>query len=93
MDIDPYLQKTELMIALLKKAGADIYLSGPSGRNYLEIEKFRQNDIGIKFFKFSPPVYPQRFPGFETNMSAIDLLFNIGPQSAEIVAASGEMED
>jgi len=93
MDIDSSLQKTDLMIALLKKAGADIYLSGPSGRNYLEIEKFSQNNIGLKFFKYSPPIYEQRFPGFETNMSAIDLLFNVGPQACEVITDSGEIED
>ena len=93
LNIDPELEKTDLLIALLKSVGADIYLSGPSGRNYLEFDKFQQNNIGLKFFKFQHPVYKQRYPGFEPNMAAIDLLFNVGPQSAEIIKASGAIED
>ena len=93
LNIDPELEKTDLLIALLKSVGADIYLSGPSGRNYLEFDKFLQNNIGLKFFKFQHPVYKQRYPGFEPNMAAIDLLFNVGSQSAEIIKTSGAIED
>jgi hypothetical protein len=93
MDMDPSLEKTDLIIHLLKSAGADIYLSGPSGKNYLDIEKFRQNNVDLKFFKFNHPVYAQRYPGFEPNMSGIDLLFNMGPQASELIDASGAIED
>jgi hypothetical protein len=92
--VDPSLEKTDLMIALLKSAQhADTYLSGPSGRNYLQFEKFPQNNIDLKFFKFNHPVYPQRYPGFEANMTAIDLLFNVGPEASKIIEASGSIED
>jgi hypothetical protein len=92
LNVAPDLQKTDLMIALLKSVGADIYLSGPSGRNYLESDKFPQNNIGLKYFKFQHPVYEQRYPGFEPDMAAIDLLFNLGPQASEIVKVSGSIE-
>lgn len=93
MGIDPSLHQTDAIIAALKNAGADIYLSGPSGRNYLEFEKFSQNNIILKFFKFNHPIYTQRFTGFEPNMCALDLLFNMGPESSEIIAASGNIGD
>jgi len=93
LGIDPRLEKTDLMIALLKKAGADIYLSGPSGRIYLEIVKFGQNYIDLKYFNFQHPVYPQRYPGFEPNMSSIDLLFNTGPMASRIMQNSGNIAD
>jgi hypothetical protein len=92
LGIDPNLHKTDLIIACLKSAGADIYLSGPSGRNYLEFDKFPQNKIDLKFFKFQHPVYRQRYPGFEPNLSAIDLLFNMGPKASEIIKMSGIIE-
>ena len=93
MNVDPSLQKTDLMIALLKKAGADVYLSGPSGTTYLEEEKFAENNVGLKFFRFEHPEYKQRFSGFEPNMSAIDLLFNMGPGAAETIRTCGSVED
>lgn len=91
--VDPHLEKTDLMIGLLKAAGADVYLSGPSGRKYLELEKFPQNNIQLKFFDFQHPVYKQRYPGFEPNMSAIDLLFNTGTAAAELIRNSGRICD
>ncbi len=64
MNVDHGLEKTNLMIALLKEAGAEVYLSGPSGKDYLEVEKFQQNNIELKFFDFQHPVYPQEISGF-----------------------------
>jgi hypothetical protein len=93
LDIDPRLQKTDYMIALLKSVSADDYLSGPSGKAYLEYNKFVENNISLKFFKFQHPVYKQRYPGFEPAMSAIDLLFNAGKQSSEIINKSGSIEN
>jgi hypothetical protein len=64
MSVDPSLEKTDLMVALLKNAGADVYLSGPSGRDYLERDRFPPSNIQLKFFEFQHPEYPQRYPGF-----------------------------
>ena len=47
----------------------------------------------LKFFNFKSPVYKQKYPGFEPDMSAIDLLFNMGPHAGEIINASGSLED
>jgi hypothetical protein len=93
LGVNPDLRQTDMIVACLKNAGADVYLSGPSGRTYLEMDKFSQNNIDLKFFKFQHPVYPQRYPGFEPNMSAIDLLFNMGSQSEEIVKNSGSIQE
>jgi hypothetical protein len=91
LGLDPELRKTDLLIALLRSVGADIYLSGPSGRNYIDFAKFPQNNIDLRFFEFQHPVYKQRYPGFEPAMAAIDLLFNLGPQASEIIKASGSI--
>jgi hypothetical protein len=93
LNVAPELQKTDLLVALLKDVGADVYLSGPSGRNYLEVGQFPQNNIVLKYFKFHHPVYQQRYPGFEPEMSVIDLLFNLGPQASDIIDAAGSIED
>jgi hypothetical protein len=93
LNFAPELQKTDLLIALLKAVGADVYLSGPSGRNYLDFGQFPQNNIVLKYFKFQHPVYQQRYPGFEPEMSVIDLLFNLGPEAGSIINATGGIED
>jgi hypothetical protein len=92
MALDSSLPITELIIAMVKGAGGDTYLSGPSGKDYLRFEKFSHLGIGLNFFRFDHPVYKQRYSGFEPFMSAIDLLFNTGPQAARIIKTSGAVE-
>ena len=62
MNVPGNLEKTDLMVSLLRNADAGVYLSGPSGSDYLELDKFSQNNIELKYFKFEHPVYKQRFP-------------------------------
>ena len=89
LSLDPGLEGTDLIIEELKTVGGQTYLSGPSGKNYLDFEKFQGTNYELKFFEFEHPVYKQRYPGFFPNLSAIDLLFNMGPKSNEIIRKSG----
>jgi hypothetical protein len=93
LNIDASLKHTDIIIAILKNIGVNTYLSGPSGRDYLELEKFHQNNLNCRFAQFKHPVYKQRYPGFVPNLSAIDLLFNIGPQSSHMIKDSGNIEN
>jgi hypothetical protein len=93
MAIDPDLPTTDYIIGLVREAGGDVYLSGPSGKEYLSLDRFSRQGTELKFFKLEHPVYRQRFPGFEPNLSAIDLLFNEGPRASRIIKESGRIED
>lgn len=88
LGIDVSLKGTAAIIDCLKRAGASHYLSGPSGKYYLELEKFSRNGIDIEFSQFNHPIYRQCYPGFEPGMSAIDLLFNKGPEAEIMIKAS-----
>jgi len=92
LNVDQDLHQTEAIIALLKAVKADTYLAGPSGKAYLDLEQFRENGINLSYHNFHSPVYKQRFEGFIAEMSAIDLLFNLGPKSSKIVRESGDIE-
>lgn len=76
---------TDALVALCKAAKAEIYLSGVDGEKYLEHEKFRKAGIKIIYQHYKHPEYSQVFPGFEPYMSALDLLFNHGPESLKIL--------
>ena len=78
-------KKTDLIIELCKKFGADTYLSGLGGKNYMDLELFKKNNLNYVFSDFTHPIYYQRFEPFVKNLSAIDLLFNYGPKSFEIL--------
>jgi hypothetical protein len=47
-------------------------------------------NIEIQYHDFAHPVYTQNYPGFEPYMSAIDLLFNHGPDAKRILTAPEE---
>ena len=69
--------------------GADRYLSGISGREYLDVSQFEAAGVSVEFHEFHHPMYRQRYEPFVPCMSSIDLLFNHGPESAKIVQGIG----
>ena len=75
------LKGTGLILSYCQELGVDVYLSGAGGKNYLEQEQFKNNNIKLEFQDFTPIVYPQRFGDFIPNLSVIDLLFNCGKES------------
>ena len=76
---------TARLINLCKAVEADTYLSGPGGKGYMDEAAFAAAGIELQYQDFTHPEYEQRFKGFEPNMSILDLLFNHGPDSANII--------
>src|ERR1700733_2765980 len=83
-------KKDELVLNLCRELGATVYLSGPLGRNYLREELFGERNIAVRYDDYHHPMYSQMYPGFEPYMAAIDLLFNAGPASREILLKDQE---
>ena len=77
---------TNVNFTICRLLGADEYLSGKYGRQYLDETQFAEHDIKIRYQDFQHPVYPQLWGDFLSHMSAIDLLFNCGDASLEIIA-------
>lgn len=67
---------SELLADLVKKVGGTIYLSGPSGKSYLDKNYFTMNGIEVKYHHFKVSEYPQRFGEFVGGLSTLDYLFN-----------------
>nr|WP_315463272.1 WbqC family protein [uncultured Rhodoferax sp.] len=78
-------RKGELIRDLSIATGASTYLSGVSGRDYLDIPSFESAGIDVRFQEFFHPIYPQSYQPFLPCMSCIDLLFQAGPASLEIL--------
>lgn len=82
---------TELLVNICKELGADTYLAGPGQREgregYMEPEKFEQAGIKLQINGFAHPEYKQQFmeQGFLPYMSVIDLFFNEGENSKNII--------
>jgi hypothetical protein len=69
----------ERLIALCRRFGATTYLAGLGGHDYMDLEAWRRAGIAVEFQEFRHPVYPQVYPGFEPNLSAVDALMHLGP--------------
>ena len=80
--------KNKLILDLCKEVGCTKYISGPFGRDYLSVQDFEANNIELLFHDYVHPQYKQCFEPFEPNMSVIDLLFNHGNRSLEILKTS-----
>ena len=74
--------KTERLVGLVKEAGGNIYLSGPSAKNYIDPELFCEAGIGLEWMDYTGyPEYTQQSDEFEHHVSVLDLIFNEGIES------------
>ena len=82
----PCGKNNELLVDILKKIGADRYLSGPGARAYFRPEPFSEAGIEVLWQDFRHPVYFQLHGDFVPYLSSIDLLLNCGiDQSRKIL--------
>ncbi len=70
-------ERSDLLLSLCKKASASTYLSGPSGKEYLNFELFKSSNINLKFHEFVQNPYPSS--NYHPNLSSLDYLFRLGP--------------
>ena len=76
---------SDLILEICRRMGASRYLCGPSGKDYLCIEDFRRSGVEIEWQDFKHPVYQQKGREFIPYLSTIDMVFNCGFQSKEIL--------
>lgn len=72
-------------VQIVKAVQGSVYLSGVGARAYNEASEFIENGIRLEYQHFTHPIYPQRFGSFIPNLSMMDMLFNCGPDTMEII--------
>lgn len=77
--------KSDLVLDMCRKLGANNYLFGTQGKDYADISSFIKSNVKPYFQEYIHPVYPQLHGEFEPYMSIIDLLFNVGDKSLSVV--------
>lgn len=75
----------ERLIAITRHFGADRYLAGSGGHGYMDLEKYREQGVEVIFQHYRHPVYNQLYGDFEPFLSVIDLIFNHGKESLDII--------
>ena len=75
-----------LLLDICKHLGANIYLSGAFGREYLDFAEFAAGGVKVRLHEYNYPVYLQRFGGFVPFLSYLDMLLNVGLDRDKVLA-------
>ena len=80
-------KRSERLVNICRHLGADTYLSPLGSSAYLleELQLFSEAGIQVLFQHYEHPQYKQLFSPFCSHASVLDLLFNEGDRSAEIM--------
>lgn len=85
--------KDDRLVNICKLLGADSYISPKGSAEYIENEKtggaFTSANIKLSYQNYLPVDYPQLSTPFISHLSIIDLLFNVGFNSALMVINKG----
>jgi hypothetical protein len=78
---------TQRLVDICKAVGADTYISGRGGKNYMDEGLFHSSGLRIEYQEYSALTYPQRFTDkFVADLSILDMLANVGPESMKFVS-------
>jgi len=78
-------EPNERLAAMVKSLGGDTYLAGSGSRAYIDESVFRDYGISLIFQDYQPLEYSQLYNGFEAGLAVVDALFNLGPDTLEII--------
>ena len=84
-ELDFQGSKSDLVLDMCQKLKADLYIFGALGKDYAREEDFDKAGIKLYFQDYQHPRYQQLYGDFLPYMSIIDLLFNHGDKSLEII--------
>jgi hypothetical protein len=74
------------LLSLVKATGAEVYISGPAAKNYIDLADYTAAGIELIWKDYSGyPAYPQQFSPFEHQVSIIDLICNTGPDAPQYI--------
>jgi hypothetical protein len=79
--------REDLIVAICKTLGATVYLSGQGAKAYQDAAKFRQQGIELRYQRYHNRPYRQCYPGFVPDLSALDLILNMGDEARAVMLA------
>ena len=81
------LKGLDKIIHILKQTNTTQYITskGPGASRYIDEKVFKDSNIELIWNEYKHPIYKQQFGEFIPYMSILDLLFNEGPNSKNII--------
>lgn len=77
--------KSALILDICNSLGADEYLAGSQGLNYLNLDAFECNQVKVVMQQYKHPIYKQNSDIFIENLSVIDLISEEGKNSLSVI--------
>jgi hypothetical protein len=82
---------TQRLVDVCKALGADTYISGRGGREYMDEPLFEKNGLKLEYQRYTALPYPQRHSkSFVPDLSVIDMLANLGPGCMKFIVSSSQ---
>ncbi len=81
-------RRDDKLLSICKSLNATTYLSGNAAKNYLRESIFHSENINVQWHDYNHPYYNQLWlekHGFISHLSIVDLLFNHGRDSRDIL--------
>lgn len=76
---------TQKVLDLARKLGAQRYVSGLGGLNYLEHDVFEAAGIRVEYMAYEKAPYPQLHGLFTSSVTILDCMANCGPEGADYI--------
>ena len=76
---------TELILDICRKTGAEAYVHGGNSRDYVDFGMLESNGVRSLVQDFNCIKYPQTKEPFSPNLSIIDMLFNCGSETKNLL--------
>lgn len=83
-------EKSALVLDMCKQVGASQYIFGALGRDYADVPAFEAAGVEVHFQDYRHPNYPQLHGAFAPYLSIVDLLFNCGDESRDILLSGNK---
>lgn len=87
---DQNMERTEKVVNLCKKAGISHLYDAKGAQKFLDTSLFDKAGVAITFQNFIPQWYNQLWGDFIPFLSVIDLIFNEGDKSLEIIKSGSK---
>ena len=78
-------EPTDRLVDLCRAVGGTVYLAGQGGASYMDLGRFSRAWIQVQVQDYQHPTYPQRYTPFVSHLAVVDLLFNCGPESLQVL--------
>lgn len=81
---------TDRVLEIVKQLGGKIYITGHGATQYLNHEKFEDEQIAVNYMDYQHAPYAQKNGPFNQFVSALDLVANCGRDGVEVIISEAK---